>query len=305
MPKPKLIAIVGPTASGKTSLSIFLAQQMAHLSGKYAEIISADSRQVYKGLDIGTGKVTEAEMMGIPHHLLDVVPPTTNYSVSDFVKAALEACFSILGNNKIPIVVGGTGLYVDTLLGRMVIAEVGPNEALRTSLEQKSLSDLLSLLESKDPARAVTVDRHNKRRVIRALEIAEALGATPPGGPLLSGESKYDILWLGVRLPQEILFENIHTRLLSRIEDGMIEEAVALHTQGLSYERMIELGLEYRSLAYYLQGQVSKEDFIVQLETTIRNYTKRQLRWFKRNPDIHWVENKEDALKLVRQFLFI
>jgi len=297
MVKPKVIAIVGPTASGKTSLSIFLAQKLK------GEIISADSRQVYRGLDIGTGKVTKKEMAGVPHHLLDVASPKRQFSASDFVRLAHHACFGILQNNKIPIIAGGTGMYVDTLLGRMVFPDVPPNEKLRTRLEKKTLSSLLVALEKKDPARAASIERTNKRRIIRALEIAEALGVSPKGGPTLAGEGAYDVLWLGVRLPEEKLYKNIYSRLLSRIKDGMVDEAIGLHRLGLSYKHMEELGLEYRSLSYLLQKKISKEEFVEQLEFAIRHYAKRQIRWFKRNPDIHWVSSNTEALMLSKKFL--
>ena len=297
MHKPKIIAIVGPTASGKTSLSIFLAQKL------HSEIISADSRQVYRGLDIGTGKVTRKEMAGIPHHLLDVTSPQKQFTASDFVTQAKAVYSGILQNNRIAIVVGGTGFYIDALLGRMLFPNVPPNEKLRAQLEKKNLPQLVTILEKVDPARANTIERGNKRRIIRALEIAAALGKSPAGGVSLEGVCDYDVLWLGINLPEKKLHANIRIRLLARIQDGMVEEAHALHKRGLSYKRMEELGLEYRSLSYLLQGKISKEAFIEQLEYAIRHYAKRQLRWFKRNKDIHWVRTKTEALKIAKNFL--
>lgn len=297
MPKPKVIAIVGPTSSGKTSLSIFLAQKIK------GEVISADSRQVYRGLNLGTGKVTKKEMAGIPHHLLDVSNPKKVYNASDFQKAAHTAIETISQKNKVPIIVGGTGFYVDTLLGRMIFPDVAPNEKLRQRLEKKSLEQLMLLLSKKDPARALTVDQHNKRRIIRALEIAQALGVSPQGGPALTHEGAYDVLWIGITLQEEILHKNIRTRLLARIKAGMVEEAIVLHKKGLSYKRMAQLGLEYRFLASLLQGRILKEEFITQLEFASRQYAKRQIRWFKRNTDIHWVNTKKEALQLAQEFL--
>ena len=301
--KPKLIAIVGPTASGKTSLSIFLAQKIKGYACLGGEVISADSRQVYRGLNRGTGKVTKEEMAGIPHHLLDVANAKKQFSASDFLTQAKKACFGILQNNKIPIIVGGTGFYVDTLLGRMIFPDVIPNENLRQRLEKKSLEQLMLLLSTKDPKRARTVDRHNKRRIIRALEIAEALGVSPQGGPALKAAGAYEVLWVGIAPSQKQLRKNIRTRLLSRIQNGMVEEAIALHKKGLSYKRMEELGLEYRYQALLLQGKLTKEAFIEQLERAIQHYAKRQLRWFARNQDIHWVTSKDEAFKLSKSFL--
>ena len=300
MQKPKIIAIVGPTASGKTSLGIFLAQKLG------GEVISADSRQVYRGLDIGTGKVTKKEMAGVPHHLLDVISPKKQFTVDDFVRLATKAYSNVLQNNSITIIVGGTGLYVDTFLGRMSYPEVPPNPKLRAQLEKKNAAQLFALLQKLDPRRAANIEKENPRRLIRAIEIAKAIGANPI--PTL--EQKYDVLWLGINPPQETLYKNIRTRLLDRITQGMVVEAQKLHTNGLSYKRMDALGLEYRFLSQLLQNKVSKEDFIIELERAIQHYAKRQIRWFKRNQDIHWVSSppasragKAEAWRLAKEFL--
>ena len=304
VPKPKVIAIVGPTASGKTSLGIYLAKKVS------GEVVSADSRQVYKGLDIGTGKVTTQEMVGVPHHLLDVASPTHIYSARDFHTDATRAIAHIRENNHVPIIVGGTGFYVDTLVGRMLFPDVPPNNKLRARLDKKTPEVLYSMLEQLDPARAKTIERHNKRRLVRALEIAAALGASPVGGPALEAVGPYEVQWLGVSVSDEQLHHNIRTRLLERIVSGMVDEACNLHASGVSYKRMEELGLEYRFLSYLLPGTLSKEEFVTQLETAIRQYAKRQLRWFKRNKDIHWLSHpprsragKAEALRITQQFL--
>ena len=293
MQKPKIIAVVGPTASGKTSLGIYLAQKLG------GEVISADSRQVYRGLNIGTGKVTKKEMQGVPHHLLDVISPKKQFTVSDFVRLAEKAYSLILTNKRIAIVVGGTGLYVDMLTGRMSYPDVPPNPALRKKLETKTAAQLLALLAKADPARAATIDAHNSRRLIRALEIAKAIGKSPAQNP----EPKYDVLWLGLKPAQPKLEANIHKRLLARLKRGMIAEAKRLHKQGVSYKRMDELGLEYRYLALLLQGKISKKEFESQLEQAIRQYAKRQATWFKRNKDIQWIGSKTEALRLAKAFL--
>ena len=301
MEKPKVIAIVGPTASGKTSLSIALAKELRKL-GLRPEIISADSRQVYRGLDIGTGKVTKKEMTGIPHHLLDAVSPKKQFTVDDFTKHAHK----VLQHIETPIIVGGTGMYVDALLGRMTFPNVPPNKKLRERLEKKPAAELFALLQKKDPARAHTIDKHNKRRLVRALEIAAALGASPAGGPQLSNQGPYEVLWLGVKLPEEKLHENIHTRLAARLKQGMVAEAKNLHAQGLSWARMRELGLEYRWLADFLHApvgkKISRQEFEAGLERDIVHYAKRQITWFKRNKDIQWVASPTDALYLAQEF---
>lgn len=293
MPEPKLIAIVGPTASGKTALGIYLAQKLK------GEVISADSRQVYKGLDIGTGKVTKKEMAGVPHHLLDVASPKKQFTVDDFVRLAEKAYSSVLQNTKTPIVVGGTGLYVDMLTGRMSYPAVPPNAALRAKLANKSAEQLFAMLLKADPARAATIDPHNPRRLVRALEIAKALGKSPTPNPT----PKYDVLWLGLNPGQKKLEENIGKRLASRMKAGMLAEARHLHKQGLSYKRMEELGLEYRYLARLLQGTLTREAFMAELEHAIRGYAKRQNTWFRRNKDIQWVGSKAEALRLAKAFL--
>jgi tRNA dimethylallyltransferase len=291
--KPKVIAVVGPTASGKTSLGIYLGQKLK------GEVISADSRQVYKGLDIGTGKVTKKEMAGVKHHLLSIASPKKQFSVDDFVTKAQRCIDVMTHHHKAPIVVGGTGLYIDTLLGRMSYAAVPPNQALRAKLESKSAETLLAMLAKLDPRRAATVEPHHKRRIIRALEIAKALGQSPLPNP----ESQYDVLWIGLNPPAEKLQTNIRTRLTARLKAGMIAEASRLHKAGLSYRRMEELGLEYRYLALLLQNKLTRQEFEVELERAINQYSKRQSRWFKRNKDIRWVSSKAAALRLAKAFL--
>jgi tRNA dimethylallyltransferase len=293
VPEPQLIAIVGPTASGKTSLSIYLAQK---LNG---EIISADSRQVYRGLDIGTGKATRKEMAGIRHHLLDVASPKRQFTVDDFVKRARRAIGLIYQSRKVPIAVGGTGLYLDMLTGRMSYPNVPPDEKLRARLAKRAPAELFAMLRKLDPARAATIDPHNPRRLVRALEIAKAMGASP--APMSA--PAYDVLWLGLNPGQEKLEANIHKRLKSRMKAGMIAEARRLHKQGLSYKRMEELGLEYRYLARLMQGTLTHGEFMAELEHAIQGYAKRQNTWFKRNKGIHWVASKAEALRLAKAFL--
>lgn len=291
MQKKKVIAIVGPTSSGKSGLGIYLAQKVG------GEIISADSRQVYMGLDIGTGKVTKKEMAGVPHHLISVVSPKRQFTVDDFVKKSNKAIGLIYQTNKVPFVVGGTGLYVDILLGRMGYAEVPPNPALRKRLASKSPAQLFTMLQKLDPSRAKTIERGNPRRLVRAIEVAKAVGKNPKATPTQT----YDVLWLGLN-PAD-LDTKIHARLKARIKAGMVAEAKRLHKSGLSYKRMDELGLEYRYLARLLQKKISPAEFEIELERAIRHYAKRQGRWFKRNKDIKWVKSKFQALKLSKQFL--
>ncbi len=297
---------MGPTASGKTSLGIFLAQKIN------GEVLSADSRQVYKGLDIGTGKVTKKEMLGIPHHLLDVANPKKVFTADAFVKLGNKAIEKILKKNHTPIIVGGTGFYIDALLGRMTLANVPPNPALRKKLSKKTAVQLYAMLKKLDSKRAKNIDAKNPVRLVRAIEIAtggpSADSLTSTGSATESAErpptrSNFEALFLGINPQKAKLQKNIHARLLARMKTGMVAEAKSLHKQGLSYKRMEELGLEYRSLASYLQGKVTKEEMLIELERAIQKYAKRQMTWFKRNQNIHWVKNKSEALRLSKTFL--
>ncbi len=282
----KVLVIVGPTASGKSALGVSLARKFK------GEVISADSRQVYKGLDIGTGKITKKEMQGIPHHLLDIASPKKKFSAGDFTRLARAKIHSISTAKKTPIVVGGTGFYIDTLLGRITTPDVPPNKALRTRLQKKSAAQLFALLKKRDPARAKAMDtpseRNNKVRLIRALEIA---AAKPRGKDVAPA---YDVLWIGINPPFATLEKKISVRLFARMgERGMIVEAKRLHKAGLSYKRMEELGLEYRSLARFLQGKISKREMEAELQRDIRRYAKKQLMYWKRNKEITWFDPKD------------
>lgn len=278
--KPKLIVICGPTATGKSDYAVTLAKKIN------GEIISADSRQVYKGLDIGAGKITKKEMRGTPHHLLDVVSPKKVFSVEQFQKLGKRAISDILKREKTPIICGGTGFYIDALVYESTFPSVPPNKKLRAQLEKESTEVLFALLQEKDPERAESIDSKNKVRLIRALEIVEAIGKVPT----TKKESPYDIKWIGLDFPDDTLKERIHIRLLKRLKGGMIKEVENLHTQGLSWKRMRELGLEYRYLADYLTGKYTKEEMTSQLESAIWQYAKRQRTWFKRNKEIGWIK---------------
>ncbi len=277
--KIPILVIVGPTASGKTGLAIKLAKE------RNGEVISADSRQVYKGLDIGTGKVTVAEMDGIKHHLIDVADPNEVFSVSDFQKLGKEAITDIHSRGKLPIIAGGTGFYIQALVDGLVLPEVPPDKTLRKNLEKMPLSKLLSLLKKLDKKRYVTIDKNNPVRIIRAIEIAKALGRVPT----LKSKTNYEPKFIGISIDPEKLKKNIHDRLIARFEIGMIDEVRKLHEDGLSWKRMEALGLEYRYIARYLQGKLSEPEMLRQLETAINQYAKRQMTWFRRDKRVEWI----------------
>jgi tRNA dimethylallyltransferase len=293
--KPKVVVIVGPTASGKTALSIELALKCN------GEIISADSRQVYKGLDIGTGKVTREEMRGVGHHLLDVANPTETYTVHSYAEDARHAIHDILSRGKLPIIVGGTFLYIDALLGRVSTPEVLPNEKLRTELEKLTLQELTEHLAEIDPLRASSIDTKNKRRLVRAIEIVTALGVVPE----IQSDELYASLSIGISIPKEELKRNIHSRLTARIENGMIEEVQNLLKNGLSHERLAELGIEYKCISGYLQNKITQEEMCSLIEVKSMQYAKRQMTWLKRDSTIVWVSPDEylRAEQLIQKFL--
>jgi len=294
-PKQKIIVVVGPTASGKSDLAVALARNICldrpRPVGRTSklvlggEVISADSRQVYRGLNIGSGKITSREMRGIPHHLLDVANPKQTFTASDFKQLAQKKISEIIARNHIPIIVGGTGLYIDVLLDKMSIPEVPPNVKLRKQLEKKSAVQLYALLKRIDPKRARTIEKQNPRRLIRAIEIARALGAVPAAK---KSAPRYDILWLGILPADDVIKKNIAKRLTKRIRMGMIAEVRRLHSMGLSWKRLYDLGLEYRYVSLYLRGELTKKEMVAELETAIWQYARRQKTWFKKNKEIQW-----------------
>lgn len=294
--KPKLIAVVGQTATGKSDCAVMIARTYQ------GEVISADSRQVYRGLTIGTGKITKKEMRGIPHHLLDVADPKKQYTVTAYVAEAEKVLRDIIARNKLPIIAGGTGFYIDALTSNTKLPDVPPDPELRARLAGKSAAELYTMLTWLDKNRAETIDAQNPRRLIRAIEIAKHYGSVPPLSP---GESRYDILWIGLTLSPDVLRKKIHDRLHARMKKGMLREAQKLHQHGLSWKRMHELGLEYRFLALYLQKKITKEALYAQLETAIYHYAKRQMTWFKTHTAITWFDPGETTriLDTVHSFL--
>ncbi len=277
--KPKILVILGPTATGKSDLAVQIAK-------KYnGEIISADSRQVYTDLDIGTGKITKKEMRGVPHYMLDVITPKKVFSVSDWQKQTKKIIADIISRDRLPIICGGTGFYIQSTVDDIVLPEVPANKELRKKLEKKSLSELQTILMKLDPERLKNVDAKNPVRLIRAIEIATELGTVPK---IKKNKSQYEFLQIGLTLPDDELKTRIHNRLLSRVKKGMIKEAQILHKNGLSWKRMWTLGLEYRYMAEYLEEKLTKKEFLEKLETEIWHYAKRQITWFKGDKKIKW-----------------
>lgn len=294
---PKLIVILGPTSSGKSDLAVKIASLFN------GEIISADSRQVYRGLNIGSGKITESEMLGIPHHMLDLENPQNVFTVAQYKKKATEVISKIIERGNLPILCGGTGFYIQAVTDNLPIPKVPPNQKLRAKLEKQKVQKLFFELQKKDSRRANQIDPANKRRVIRALEIVKYSGKVPA---LTTKRIKiYDTLKIGLQLEEQTLKKNIRRRLLKRIAEGMIEEAKQLHKEGLSFERMEELGLEYKFLAKYLKGTIDLQEMMDKLNTEIWRYAKRQKTWFNKDPNIEWFspEKTTTIFKRVKSFL--
>ncbi|MEK7062395.1 MAG: tRNA (adenosine(37)-N6)-dimethylallyltransferase MiaA [Patescibacteria group bacterium] len=310
MSTPKIIVVLGPTASGKSDLAVKIAE-------KYnGEIISADSRQVYRGLNIGSGKITKKEMRGVPHYLLDVASPKKTFTVTQYQKLAKRALTDILKRGKLPIICGGTGLYIDALIYDYNFPNVPPQPKLRKKLEKISTEKLFEKLQKLDPKRAENIDKNNRRRLIRALEIITVTKKPVPINFATINGSKnipYQTLKIGIKKSPEELKKLIKKRLLARLrgKNNMIKEVENLHKpfgssqgkQGLSWQRLDDLGLEYRYISRYLHGLINKQEMIEVLEKEIYRYAKRQITWFKRDKKIFWVENYQEAQKLTKKFL--
>ncbi len=328
---PKIIVIVGPTASGKTDLGLVLAK-------KYnGEIVSADSRLVYSGMDIGTAKpggqwsstviLGESSKAardlsdngqrfflrrrndrltyvvdGIPHHLIDIVNPDQEFSLADYKKMAVDAIDDILQRGKLPIVVGGTGLYVWALVDNLDIPKVAPDNALRKELESKSLPEIVQMLQEKDPESAARIDLKNPRRVMRALEVVMASGQSFARQQTKS-EPLFNALQIGLEVPKEELYKRIEARVDAQIEAGLVEEVKSLVDAEYSWELPSMSGIGYRQIGMCLRGELSLSEAVELLKRDTRQYAKRQLTWFKRDKRIQWVRELDETERLVDGFL--
>lgn len=280
----KLVVIAGTNASGKSGLGIELA-------GKYsAEIVSADSRQVFTGLDLGSGKVTKEEMKGVPHYLIDVVNPNDFFSLSHYQKMAYEAIDDIQSRGKKAFLVGGTGLYVNSVVDGYNLNEAEPDFKIRQEVEEKSIDELISIIKEKNPEVLDKLDLNNKRRLERAAE--KVLSGKYNENP---SEPKYETLVIGVTWPREVLYERIRERLDRRLEQGMIEEVENLRKNGVTDDFLYRLGLEYRYILMYLRGDFKDFDaFYNKLFMEIRHLAKEQMTWFRKRTDINWIDMTKD-----------
>lgn len=293
----KLVVITGTNASGKSGLGIELAK---HYN---TEIVSADSRQVYRGFDLGSGKVTPEEMQGVPHHLIDVADANEFFSLLDFQTQAYEAIDGIIERGKVPFLVGGTGLYINSVVDGYDIRKENLDPAIRQQVLAMSHDELIAFLKEKNPKVLETIDLKNKRRLERAVE------------RVISGNTeervnkpRYETLVLGVTWPRDVLYSRIHERLDRRLDQGMIEEVENLKAAGATDDFLYGLGLEYRFINMYLNGQfTSFRAFYDKLFMEIRHLAKEQMTWFRKRKDIHWIDMegnpKAEAMKLIDDFL--
>ena len=281
---PKVVAVVGTNASGKSALGVELAKRYG------AEIISADSRQVFRGLDLGSGKITPEEMQGVPHHLIDVREPNEFFSMADFQRMSYAAIDGILARGRLPMIVGGTGLYVESVLDGYLLSDREPDLAYRAELEKLTTPQLYDMLLTLVPD--AQVDRNNRNRVMRMIERIHDGDDAVPGK-----EPRYRSLRLGVSWPREVLSQRIDERLKMRVEQGMIEEVQGLMDRGATKEFLLGLGLEYRFITQYLTGAIPDRDEMLRLlAIAIKQFAKRQMTWFRRNPDIVWLDMAGDPL---------
>lgn len=299
----KVLVILGPTASGKTSLGV-------HLADRYqGEIISADSRQVYKGMDIGTAKDLKEYKIGrkkIPYHLIDVVSPKTEFNLAKYQKLAFKAIENILEKNKLPIIVGGTGLYLQALVDNYSLSQIKPDLKKRQELESLGKEELFKRLEKMKPDFAHKLnnsDRHNPRRLVRYLEI---LATEKNIGD--KKESPYQFLILGLDWPDEVLRERIVRRITDRLDNqDMTGEVERLHAESVSWKRLISFGLEYKFITYYLTKKLNYQEMVTKLSDASYRFAKKQKTWFKRwqkqGREIVWVKNMGEAQKRIDRFL--
>jgi tRNA dimethylallyltransferase len=292
--KNPIIVIAGPTASGKTALAVELAKEFN------GEVINADSRSVYKGMDIGTGKPSKDEMDGIVHHLFDIVNPDEPFTLMDYKELAGKAIAEILAKGKIPFLVGGTGLYIDAVV--YDFEPVGePNPDFRKELEQRDPELLYGMLMTFDPETAKSIDPKNTRRVIRALEIFEQ---TKEGKIKLESRKQKpkNVLYLAIDIPRENLYAKINSRVDVWMEQGFEDEV-----KGLIEKYPLDLpamsGIGYKQIGLYLQGQISKEQAIEKFKQGDRNLAKKQMTWFRRNKDIVWIKYQKEAQNEITKFI--
>lgn len=302
MTKPTVGFIVGPTASGKTALSINVAKALN------AEIISADSIQIYKNLDIGSAKPSLEEREGIVHHLLDFLPAGDTFSVADFQKMALSKIDSIISRGKFPLVVGGTGLYVNSLIYPLKFEESTTDNELRERLNALSNDKLHAMLYEKDQKTALRLHKNDKKRIVRALEIIElSESKTVPDDFENSKNAEIAILprIIGINQEREVLYDRINKRVDLMMENGLLSEVKSLLESGLTSESQSMQGLGYKQLIKHLNGEYTLDEAVERIKVETRHFAKRQLTWFRRDERIHWLKHDEHDIMLNEALNFL
>ena len=286
----KIVIILGPTAVGKSDIGIELAKEFN------GEIVSADSVQIYKGLDIGSAKISHAEMENVPHHCIDILPPQSDFSVYDFVNLTRQKIDEIINRGRLPFLVGGTGLYIRALLGGYDFGGTGRQVEFRQQLEkvaEKDLSELYNELKKKDPQRAEKIKPNDKKRIIRGLEIAE-FGETPK-----NSENQYDALIFSLTMDREKLYERINERAEKMFEKGLVEEVKNLLNMGVTQNSQSMKAIGYKEVIAYLNGEYNQEKMIELVKQHSRNYAKRQMTFFRslKEAKMISVEDREKAIR--------
>jgi len=303
---PKAIAIVGSTASGKTEWGLRLARELG------GEVVSADSRQVYKEMDIGTAKPSGVwkytglrrvyQVDDVPHHLIDFLSPGKSFTTAEFRDKAIKCINSIHKQGKIPFVVGGAGLYIDALAQNFSIPRVPPNKKLRESFEEKTSAELLTWLANLDPQTARSIDPHNKRRIIRALEVC-ILSGTPFSQHNKRGEQLFDILKIGIVVPRDILWQRIDERIDRMMEKGLLDEVSLLVKRKYGWHLPSMSGVGYRQFKSYFEGTCTLDEVVQLLKRDTKRFAKRQATWFRRDKGIVWCTDFDSARDVVLSFL--
>ena len=302
MQKNKVIVICGPTASGKTSLSIELAKQID------GEIVSCDSMQIYKDMTIGTAKPTKEEMQGIKHYLIDCVSPEVRYSVADYKKDSINAIKEIIFKGKVPIIVGGTGLYLESLIYGIEYNEIETDLEYRKALEDieknEGLEKLYEMAKQIDEQAIEKISHNDKKRIFRVLEIYHSTGKTKTELEIESRKNgpDYNYILFGINMDREKLYDRINRRVDIMIEQGLIEEVKNLLNKYNEFPTAMQ-GLGYKEVVAYLEGKMTKEDMIEKIKMETRRYAKRQITWFKKYKDIKWINGLEDINNNIRIIL--
>ena len=307
--QPKLVVITGPTASGKTALGVMLAQRLG------GEVVSADSMQIYRGMDIGTAKPTPEEMQGVPHHMIDIADPTENYSVSRYAEEASACVDDILARGKLPIVVGGTGLYIDSLIAGRTFADGTADTALRQELNERydeiGGDGLLGELRKFDPERAAKLHPADKKRIVRAMEVYILTGKTitQHDAETRAVPPRYDAAKIALDFAdRQDLYDRIDRRVDAMVRQGLFDEVRALLAAGVPADCTAMQAIGYKEAVAAVRGEASPQDAVAAIQLASRRYAKRQLTWLRRDPDLFWIRHEKTpdmdlACRLSTQFL--